>query len=894
MNLVARPHLRAGRSAHRLREPGGLGDAAEPGRAARAPPRRCAHPLNQRRSATSAPTGAATGRCGSSWSLFVVTPVRRVRSPTTGRCSSATTAQLYFPVLRRLSRNHLRRRSSRPRPTTAIPSVQELIDAQGLDDLAADPLQLRHRRSTTCRRRRPRRPTRANWLGTDDQARDVLARLIYGFRISVLFGLALTVLSARSSASPPAPCRAISAAGSTCSSSASSRSGPALPTLYLLIILASVVEPNFWWLLGLLLLFRWMALVGVVRAEFLRARNFDYVRAARALGVGDSTIMCRHILPNAMVGDPDLPALHPDRLDHHADRARLPGLRAAAGLALAGRAAGPGQDQPAGALARHHRLHRAGGHADAADLHRRGGARRLRSAQDVPLSARECADRQPTASARADAREPPAGGRGPLGRLRRRGRTRPRQCAASPSRSSRGETLALVGESGSGKSVTALSVLQLLPYPRPTTRPAASASTAQEMLGRRRARRSAQVRGNRDRDDLPGADDLAQSAAHDRAADRRDAAAAPGHDAARGARERALELLDLVGLPRPEQRLGAYPHQLSGGQRQRVMIAMALANEPDLLIADEPTTALDVTIQAQILALLRDLQERLGMAMLLITHDLAIVRHMADRVCVMTEGEIVEAGPSARSSSARSTPTRATCWPPSPRAGRPRAAPRMRRSCMEAEDVRVWFPIRRGMLRRTVGYVKAVDGVTLTVREGQTVGVVGESGSGKTTLGLALLRLRPQPRRDPLPGQGRSGLASAPAAAAAPRRCRSSSRTPSAACRRACRLPRSSARGWRCIGSGGDRRGAARRADRQGAGGGGARPGQPPPLPARVLGRPAPAHRHRARDGAEPALRGARRADLGARHVGAGADRRPAARTAGRATGWPICSSATT
>jgi microcin C transport system ATP-binding protein len=201
-----------------------------------------------------------------------------------------------------------------------------------------------------------------------------------------------------------------------------------------------------------------------------------------------------------------------------------------------------------------------------------------------------------------------------------------------------------------------------------------------------------------------------------------------------------VELLRLVGLPEAERRLDAYPHQLSGGQRQRVMIAMALANEPDLLIADEPTTALDVTIQAQILRLLKDLQARFGMALLLITHDLQVVRKMADRVCVMTQGEIVEAGPAAEIfERPRHAYTRRllAAEPVARTTGAGLAAPVI----MTAEDVKVWFPIKAGVLRRTVDHVKAVDGIGLTIREGQTVGVVGESGSGKTTLGLALLRL---------------------------------------------------------------------------------------------------------------------------------------------------------
>ncbi len=206
------------------------------------------------------------------------------------------------------------------------------------------------------------------------------------------------------------------------------------------------------------------------------------------------------------------------------------------------------------------------------------------------------------------------------------------------------------------------------------------------------------------------------------------------------ARAHALELLNLVGITEPEQRLKSYPHQLSGGQRQRVMIAMALANEPDLLIADEPTTAVDVTIQAQILRLLRELQAKLGMAMLLITHDLGIVRKMARRVYVMYAGEIVESAELAEIFDRPQHPYTQRLLAAEPK-GAPVRAPADAPEVLDAREVKVWFPVRRGVLKRTVGHVKAVDGVDVRIREGHTVGVVGESGSGKTTLGLALLRL---------------------------------------------------------------------------------------------------------------------------------------------------------
>jgi microcin C transport system ATP-binding protein len=303
----------------------------------------------------------------------------------------------------------------------------------------------------------------------------------------------------------------------------------------------------------------------------------------------------------------------------------------------------------------------------------------------------------------------------------------------------RGESVALVGESGSGKSVTALSIMQLLPYPTARHPSGSIVFQGQELVGAPEATMR-RVRGDRIamifQEPMTSLNPL-----HTIDKQVNEVLRLHKRLSRPAARARTLELLRLVGLPEAERRLDAYPHQLSGGQRQRVMIAMALANEPDLLIADEPTTALDVTIQAQILTLLRELQAKFGMALLLITHDLGIVRRMAERVCVMSTGEIVEAGATREIFEAPAHPYTRRLLAAEPRAmaRAPRAdAP----AVMEAQDVRVWFPIRRGLLRRTVGHVKAVDGVSVTVREGQTVGVVGESGSGKTTLGLALLRLQ--------------------------------------------------------------------------------------------------------------------------------------------------------
>lgn len=303
-----------------------------------------------------------------------------------------------------------------------------------------------------------------------------------------------------------------------------------------------------------------------------------------------------------------------------------------------------------------------------------------------------------------------------------------------------GETVALVGESGSGKSVTALSVLQLLPYPTAAhTRGSSIRFRGQELVG---APESAlrQIRGNRIsmifQEPMTSLNPL-------HVVEKQICEVLMVHKgmSQSAARNRALELLNLVHIPEPEQRLKSYPHQLSGGQRQRVMIAMALANEPDLLIADEPTTAVDVTVQAQLLKLLEELRARLHMSMLLITHDLRIVRKMADRVYVMYGGEVVESGMvnTVFDQPQHAYTKRLLAAQPS---GNPTPVAHDAPVVMQGRDVKVWFPIRRGVLRRTVGHVKAVDGINLTVREGQTLGVVGESGSGKTTLGLALLRLQ--------------------------------------------------------------------------------------------------------------------------------------------------------
>jgi len=303
----------------------------------------------------------------------------------------------------------------------------------------------------------------------------------------------------------------------------------------------------------------------------------------------------------------------------------------------------------------------------------------------------------------------------------------------------KGETVALVGESGSGKSVTALSAMQLLPYPLAHHPTGSIRFKDEEIVGADPATLH-RMRGDRIgmifQEPMTSLNPL-----HTIQKQIAEVLAIHSKIDTAQARERVLELLHQVGLREAESRLTAYPHQLSGGQRQRVMIAMALANDPELLIADEPTTALDVTIQAQILALLRDLQVQRGMSMLLITHDLGIVRKVADRVCVMTGGEIVEQGETKQIFEAPQHEYTKNLLAAEPK-GRPLETPPDTPVVVECDDLKIWFPIKKGVLRRTVGHVKAVDGVTVQIREGRTVGVVGESGSGKTTLALGLLRLQ--------------------------------------------------------------------------------------------------------------------------------------------------------
>ncbi len=302
----------------------------------------------------------------------------------------------------------------------------------------------------------------------------------------------------------------------------------------------------------------------------------------------------------------------------------------------------------------------------------------------------------------------------------------------------RGETLALVGESGSGKSVTALSVMQLLPYPKAHHPSGSIRFGGTELIGASRSL-LAKVRGDRIgmifQEPMTSLNPL-------HTVEKQISEVLILHKglSRTQARERTLELLRKVRIREPEKRLASYPHQLSGGQRQRVMIAMALANDPDILIADEPTTALDVTIQAQILSLLKTLQQEMGMAILLITHDLGIVEKVSDHVAVMQGGEIVEQGVTHEVYAAPKHPYTRMLLEAEPK-GEPVPGEKDAAEIITCDRLKVWFPVKRGLLRRTVDHIKAVDEISLRLQAGHTLGVVGESGSGKTTLALALLRL---------------------------------------------------------------------------------------------------------------------------------------------------------
>ncbi len=470
-----------------------------------------------------------------------------------------------------------------------------------------------------------------NWLGTDDQGRDVLARMIYGFRISVLFGLTLTLISSIIGVAAGAV-QGYFGGWTDLLFQRFIEIWTSIPSLYLLLIISSVLVPGFFVLLGILLLFSWVSLVGLVRAEFLRGRNFEYIQAARALGVSNRTIMFRHLLPNAMVATMTFLPFIVSGSVMTLTALDFLGFGLPPGSPSLGELLSQGKANIQAPWLGLMRFLHGGDHAVALDLHRRGGARRVRSAQDVWVNI-------------VDAMTSPLLSVRDLSVAFRQG---DRQLLAVDRISfelKKGETVALVGESGSGKSVTALSVMKLLPYPAASHPSGTVHFKGQELLGLPE-HEIRKVRGN---DITIIFQEPMTSLNPLHTIEKQIGEILLLHSGITGERARAriLELLGLCGIADPEGRLASYPHQLSGGQRQRVMIAMALANEPDLLIADEPTTALDVTVQAQILKLLKELQTRLGMAMLFITHDLGIVRKIADVVCVMKDGKIVETGPVA-------------------------------------------------------------------------------------------------------------------------------------------------------------------------------------------------------------------------------------------------------
>ena len=493
-----------------------------------------------------------------------------------------------------------------------------------------------------------------------------------------------------------------------------------LPHLYILIILSAILAPSFFVLLTILLLFSWVSLVHVVRAEFLRARNFEYVNAARALGLSNAKIIVKHVLPNAMVATLTfLPFIVNSSISTLTSLDFLglgmpPGSPSLGELLLQGKSnlSAPWLGLSAFAVDR--------ADAVAADLHRRGGARRLRSAKDLLVSA---------TAPLLDVRD--------LSIAFAQGGERKVVVDRVSFRLEKGQALALVGESGSGKTVTAQAIVRLLPHP------AASYPTGEILFHGRDVLKMS----DGELRDMRGAavtmvfQEPMTSLNPLHTIERQIGEIIALHQGrAAATRARIVELLDEVGIADPGARLGAYPHQLSGGQRQRVMIAMALANRPDLFIADEPTTALDVTVQAQILKLLKDLQAKIGMAMLFITHDLNVVRRIADDVIVMQKGEIVEAGPVADVFANPQHPYTRALLAAEPK-GRGAAGDTTAPTIASTENLRVWFPIKRGFLRRTVGHVKAVDGVSLAVREGETVGVVGEFGLGQDDARPCDLRL---------------------------------------------------------------------------------------------------------------------------------------------------------
>ena len=613
----------------------------------------------------------------------------------------------------------------------------------------------------------PAPPSARHWLGTDDQARDLVARLIYGARISILFGFAVTFVSA--------------IVGILIGALQGFHGGrldligqriievwSGVPQLYILIILSSIFEPNFWWLLVILLLFSWIGFTGLVRAEVLRARNFTYVRAARALGLPSWRLLLRHVLPNAMVATLTLlPFTLAGSVTILTSLDFLgvglpPGSASLGELLLQGR---NNLESPwivltgffslailltslifVGEAVRDVfdplRLFNLGGGEVAEDSFN-GETGEEDSVLEKPVAGQNTVEESPllafqnfSLSYQADGKVVRALDSVSLGL-------------------SDGETLAIVGESGSGKSSLALAVARLLPHgaqfaseSKVLWRGEDLLTLDEDTLRKKRGTELAMIFQET-------ADSL--NPLHRIIRQVEDALVQGGFKGGADARrEEALRLLREVALPEPEKRILAFPHELSGGQRQRVMIAMALAGKPRLLIADEPTTALDVTIQAEILALLRRLKAERGMAMLLVTHDFGVVRSMADRVAVLRRGQLVEYGTVGEVLQSPQHPyTRHLVESrPPPRSATQEASAEI----VQAQGLSVRFPIVGGVLRRKRGEVVALRDASFSLREGRTLAVVGESGSGKSSLAYALLRLVQARGRVALNGRDLSSL----------------------------------------------------------------------------------------------------------------------------------------
>ncbi len=576
----------------------------------------------------------------------------------------------------------------------------------------------------------PSPPSASNWLGTDANGGDVLARIFYGTRISVLFGLLLTLFS--------------SVLGVLAGAIQGYYGGKidlwgqrfievwsGMPTLFLIILLSSVVQPGFWWLLAITVLFGWMTLVGVVRAEFLRTRNYDYVRAAQALGVSDRQIILRHMLPNAMV----------------ATLTFLPFILCSSITTLTSLDF-LGFGLPLGSPSLGELLLQGKNNLQAPWL---GIAAFLSVAVLLTLlilSVKRFAT--------------------PLTRVRRCNMTHPLLAIDNLSIAFRqqgetqtvvhnlslevavGETLALVGESGSGKSISALSVLRLLPTP-PASYPSGDIRFHGQSLLHADEATLRGVRGNRIamifQEPMVSLNPL-----HTLEKQLYEVLSLHRGMRKQAARGEILDCLERVGIRQAPRRLADYPHQLSGGERQRVMIAMALLTRPELLIADEPTTALDVSVQAQILQLLRELKQELNMGLLFITHNLSIVRQLADRVAVMQNGRCVEHNDCRALFSAPAHPYTQRLLDSEPD-GEPVPLAADAPVLLQADDLKVAFPVRKGILRRVVDHHRVVNSLSFQLRAGETLGLVGESGSGKSTTGLALLRLIPSGGKITFAGQ---------------------------------------------------------------------------------------------------------------------------------------------